>query len=80
MNHNTKFHKPESPAFFKGEKWYASDGSKHQVEIISIRRWGKDKWDADVTYSWFENGELKTTDKDCWNFQVRYHHEADRNL
>jgi hypothetical protein len=80
MNHNIKFHKPESPAFIPGEIWFACSGSGNQVEVVSIRRWGTEKWDADVTYRWLENGEYKTNTKDCWNFQVRYFHQADQNL
>ena len=76
MNGNTKFHKPESPAFYPGEVWVSAEG-KHRVTVVSVRRWGNDRWDADVTFSFTEAGEVRESHKDCWNFQVRYSHIAD---
>lgn len=75
MNHTIKFHSPDGPAFNPGERWVSS--SKHEVEIISTRRYGPDKWDVDVTYKWNE-GDTNT--KDAWNFQARYNHIADTNI
>ncbi len=42
--------------------------------IESTRRYGSDKWDVEVTYS-FSDGAVSS--KNAWSFQVRYTHGAD---
>lgn len=78
MNGANKWHSPDGPAFAPGEKWVPADGSPRTVEIVSTRRYGSAKWDVEVVYCDPVSGE--TWDKDAWNFQVRYTHEADKNL
>jgi hypothetical protein len=75
MNGAKKFHSPEGPAFNTGEQWVGSNNVL--CWIVSTRRYGKDKWDVEVTYQ-YRDGSIFT--KDAWNFQVRYQHVADRML
>ena len=74
MNHTIKFHSPDGPAFQTGEKWLAADGKGRVVTVMGTRRYGTSKWDVEVFYT-DTNGQ--TFDKDAWNFQVRYYHQAD---
>lgn len=83
MNGTNKFHKATGPAFNVGEKWLASSGSGSSVTITGVRPYSEDAKhisDYEVTYTWMEKGEVRTHSKDAWNFQVRYHHQADANL
>ena len=77
MNKHIKFHKANGPAFAVGEQWH--NGYNHNyVTIKSVRNWGPNKWDYDVTYTWTNaNGEECEHTKDAWNFQVRYMHKSD---
>lgn len=75
MNGVRKFHSPDGPAFAAGENWFGSSGTR--VTVLSTRRYGPDKWDVEVTYL---TDEDRTHSKDAWNFQVRYFHQADKNL
>lgn len=78
MNGKIKFHKPTGPAFNVGEVWQSSSGSK--VVIVSVRKYangGNEISDYAVTYD--QIGEIRT-EKDAWNFQVRYSHVADLKL
>lgn len=80
MNRKTKFHKPNGPAFYPGERWFAvssPDSLMWSVEIVSIRRWGDFTWDVDVTY---KNAVGDVFKKCAWDFQIRYFHQADRNI
>jgi hypothetical protein len=83
MNGKIKFHPATGPAFHPGEVWISSTGSK--VEVVSVRKYPgatSDYFsDYGVTYKTdpLNNPEL-THEKDCWNFQVRYTHQADTNL
>lgn len=80
MNNKIKFHKATGPAFNPGEVWVSSTGTK--VEIISVRKFPHATSDHTseygVTYKTdpLNNPEL-THEKDAWNFQVRYAHQAD---
>lgn len=81
MNGKIKFHKATGPAFAVGEIWVGSSG--HKVEIVSVRKYpgatSDHTSDYGVTYkvnTVSDNPEL-THEKDCWNFQVRYTHQAD---
>lgn len=74
MNGKKKFHKANGPAFKVGELW--DDGN---VEIVGVRQYGEGKWNFDVTYRYVDRPE-KILDKDAWNFQVRHHHPADKEL
>ncbi len=80
MNGKIKFHKATGPAFNVGEIWISSTGSK--VKIISVRRYPNaityHLSDYSVTYYTGEGDN--THEKDAWNFQVRYTHQADVNL
>ena len=85
MNGAKKFHKVNGPAFNPGEVWYACDGSGIRVEIASVRPYsnrittqellGISDWGVTYLQS---NGT--THEKDGWNFQVRYFHQADKDL
>lgn len=81
MNGSRKFHKATGPAFFPGEIWYGVSG-KIKVEILSVRATkGNHTSDYFVTYLTDPDGDRsKMHEKDCWNFQVRYEHSADRYL
>lgn len=57
-------------AFAPGTEWISHDGAGHRVKILSIRRWGQDRWDWDVTYENAKNGI--SNEKGGWSFQVRY--------
>jgi hypothetical protein len=74
MNSKIKFHSPNGPAFLPRQRWVSSSGT--EVEILSTARWGNDKWMVDVTYCVVCEPE-QTWQKDAWNFQVRYTHQAD---
>ena len=76
MNGAKKFHSPDGPAFNKGEVWEACDGSGVTVEIDYTERWGTEKWDVDVLYTC---GNSKFV-RNAWAFQVRYQHQADKEL
>lgn len=76
MNGKIKWHKANGPAFAPGEPWMSVSG-KIRCEIVSVRKFGDDKWDYLVTYRYTDGSEHS---KDAWNFQVRYGHIADANL
>lgn len=82
MNGKIKFHKATGPAFNPGEVWVSSGGNK--VTIVSVRKYPRATSDhiSDyaVTYEWKEKGEIVQHEKDAWNFQVRYIHQADLML
>lgn len=75
MNGEKKFHSPIGPAFAPGEQWTSSCGN--QVTIVSTRKFGQDKWDILVEYV---QRDGSTCEKGAWDFQVRYEHNADKNL
>ena len=80
MNGKVKWHKATGPAFNAGEVWVSSSGTR--VEVISVRRYPGAKSDhtSDYGVTYFtdpERDRTKTHEKDCWNFQVRYTHQAD---
>lgn len=79
MNGAKKFHSPDGPAFNPGEIWIGSGG--HKVEIIRVERYGVDKWDVDVYY-WIPMDERRSVEwnKNAWSFQVRYEHQADKEI
>ena len=68
--------KANGPAFAPGEQWVRHAG-KIRCKIVSVRKFGDDKWDFEVTYE-YEDGVQHS--KDAWNFQVRYGHVADKEL
>lgn len=78
MNGTRKFHKATGPAFNSGERWLPCDGSRGYVTIVSVRQYGDEKWDHEVSYRYGSDDHIFT--KDAWNFQVRYYHQADREL
>ena len=75
MNGHKKFHKANGPAFAAGEKWVGTSGIR--CEIVSVRKYGDDKWDYEVTAKYEDGAEFS---KDAWNFQVRYQHVADKDI
>jgi hypothetical protein len=75
MNGAKKFHSPDGPAFNEGEVWEGS--SKSKVVIIRTERYGVDKWDVDVYYTQVDGS---TCNKNAWSFQVRYEHQADKEI
>lgn len=80
MNGKIKFHKAAGPAFSPGEIWYSSNGIK--VEIVSVHKYpgatSDHNSDYAVTYKTDPtNSPSKIHEKDAWNFQVRYTHQAD---
>jgi hypothetical protein len=78
MNGKIKFHKATGPAFNVGEIWISSSG--HRVEIVDVARYlgvlSNHTNDYSVMYKSIEDGSLH--EKDAWNFQVRYTHQADQ--
>lgn len=83
MNGAKKWHKATGPAFLAGETWYGKAG-KFSVSIVSVRKYpgATSDYTSDygVTYEWLENGQVVQHEKDAWNFQVRYQHQADLDL
>lgn len=81
MNGAKKFHHPDGPAFNAGEVWVAADGTNYKVEIHRTERYGVDKWDVDVFY-WVPMDERRSVElsKNAWSFQVRYQHQADKEI
>lgn len=75
----SKFRKATSPAFNIGEVWVGNSGNK--VTVVSIRKilgaTGEHESDYAVLYEWLEGSELRSHEKDCWNFQTRYTHLSD---
>lgn len=61
-----------------GSVWHASDGSGHKVTVVLTHTIedmkdslvSENNW---VTYSWEENGKIKTHKKSLFSFQVRYY-------
>jgi hypothetical protein len=80
MNGAKKFHKPDGPAFNEGEIWYSADGMGIEAKIERTERYGVDKWDVMVYYSFPRTGHDNKACKDAWNFQVRYEHQADLEI
>lgn len=74
MNGAKKWHSPDGPAFNEGEVWEAVGG--HKVTILRTERYGVDKWDVDVYYT----SHKMTHRKNAWSFQVRYEHQADKEI
>jgi hypothetical protein len=78
MNGKRKFHKATGPAFQVGEVWYSV--SNVAVEVVSVERYPGATYDHtddySVTYRNTVDGSIH--EKDAWNFQVRYTHQADR--
>lgn len=53
-----------------GSRWMGSSGGIVTVE--GLNQYGStDPW-TEVVYSWMENGEKRTHEKDCFSFQCRY--------
>ena len=77
MNGKIKFHKATGPAFEPGERWVSSSGVI--VEVISVTKYPgateNHTDDYSVTYRNTVDGSIH--EKDAWNFQVRYNHQAD---
>ena len=83
MNGKIKFHKATGPAFYTGEIWVGASG--HRVEIVSVEKYpgATSDYSSDygVTYKVAPDAYPdKLHEKDAWNFQVRYTHQADVNL
>lgn len=78
MNGAKKFHNPDGPAFNPGEVWEGVGG--HKVVIKATKRFGWTKWDVDVYYEYLDNPQEIGFKKDAWNFQVRYEHQADKEI
>jgi hypothetical protein len=72
MNGKIKFHKATGPAFNVGEVWVGSNGTK--VAIVGVSKYPGAT--SNHTSEW--NGVQY--EKDAWNFQVRYTHQADLNV
>lgn len=78
MNGAKKWHSPDGPAFNPGEVWEAVGG--HRATIVKTIRWGVDKWDVAVFYYSNSDDTKREYSKDAWNFQVRYEHQADKEI
>lgn len=76
MNGKIKFHKPNGPAFAVGEQW-ESHGGKLKVTITGVTKIGDDKFDYLIDYL---QSDGTSSQKDGWNFQVRYSHVADQGI
>lgn len=79
MNGAKKFHNADGPAFNPGERWIGSSGVV--AEIIRTERYGTGKWDVDVFYCFptMQEGD-REVNKNAWSFQVRYQHQADKEI
>lgn len=77
MNGKFKWHKPNGPAFNTGELWLAGQGGGLKCWIDRVEKFGDGKFDYRIYYHYSDG---KTSSKDCWPFQVRYYHSADKNL
>ena len=75
MNGKIKFHKPNGPAFAVGEEWISANGMK--VTITKVTCIGDGKFDYLIDYL---QSDGTSSQKDGWNFQVRYNHQADKDL
>ena len=79
MNGEIKFHKATGPAFHPGEVWVG--GSGNRVTVVSVRKHENTSTnhtsDCSVLYEWVEGDAVRRHEKDAWNFQVRYTHNAD---
>ena len=75
MNHASKFHNADGPAFVQGQRW---SNAKSFVTVVRTERFGDGKWDVEVYYT--VPNDDREYHKDAWNFQVRYVHEADLHL
>lgn len=80
MNGKVKFHKATGPAFNVGEVWVSANGVK--VEVVSVQKFpgatGDHTSDYSVTYKTDPVANpQQINEKDAWNFQVRYTHQAD---
>lgn len=53
-----------------GSRWIGVSG--HIVTVEGINSYGSQNPWYEVVYSWEENGEKKTNDKDAFSFQCRY--------
>ena len=78
MNGAKKFHSPDGPAFNPGEIWEAVGGNR--AEIKAVKRWGVDNWDVDVYYTDPDSNLDIGMRKNAWAFQVRYQHQADKEI
>lgn len=72
----SKFRKMNSPAFYEGEEWVSSSGSRVRIKSTRPYVCMNGKWDWDVTYVQSNGVEHS---KNGWAFQVRYEHVSDRN-
>jgi hypothetical protein len=78
MNGAKKFHSGDGPAFNPGEVWVATGGSR--AVISHTERYGVDKWDVDVFYYYPTDATQRIVSKNAWGFQVRYEHQADKEI
>jgi hypothetical protein len=76
MNGKIKFHKATGPAFNVGEVWVANGV---RVEIVSVEKYPGATDDHTSSYNVIYRETLDgiLCEKDAWNFQVRYTHQAD---
>jgi hypothetical protein len=78
MNGNIKFHKATGPAFNVGEVWYGSNGQK--VRIVDVTLYLDTilpYYVSDYNVTYMDMMDATVHEKDAWNFQVRYTHQAD---
>jgi hypothetical protein len=80
MNGKIKFHKATGPAFKTGEVWHAANGQR--VRIVDVARYlgVLSNHASDYSVMFMDMTDAKVYEKDAWNFQVRYTHEADLSL
>jgi hypothetical protein len=81
MNGKIKFHKATGPAFNPGEVWIGN-GGRAKVRIISVQKYpgATSNHTSDYGVTYYTGEGDNTNEKDAWNFQVRYTHQADINL
>jgi hypothetical protein len=75
MNKKIKFHKPNGSAFNENEEWIGV--SKNKVKIISVEKFGDNKFDYEINYKQSDGSLSK---KNAYNFQIRYQHLADFSI
>jgi hypothetical protein len=82
MNGKRKWHKATGPAFDTGQEWVAT-GGKIRCWIVSVKKYPGAGVDDTHTSSYgvtYRYADGATSEKDAWNFQVRYEHIADTGL
>jgi hypothetical protein len=71
MSTKNKWYQSNHPAFNKGELWLGAGCPELKCWIDRVEKFGDGKFDYQVYYH-FSDGTR--SDKDIWNFQVKYYY------